>query len=145
MPGDVPIRVDPLIAHRRNRKRSRSGSRILWLALLAGLVVLGFIGMVMTNQGQRKAVRAAIGYIDDPAVLENEYAKYMGQPLKDANIRDQYNKAASLVSQHDYPGAIQLLEGILPQATVPVLYNNLGVLYEQVNDRARSINAFREA
>src|SRR5262249_53078549 len=128
-----------------SRKRSRRGARVLWLAALAAILLVGFVGMVLVRQSHRVAVRTEIGYIDDVSTLENEFVKYMGQPLKDANIREQFSNAASLVSQRDYSGAIALLEGILPQAAVPVLYNNLGVLYEQTNDRDRSINAFREA
>ena len=38
-----------------------------------------------------------------------------------------------------------MLEQVAKVAAVPVVFNNLGVLYAEFNDRSRSINAFREA
>ena len=38
-----------------------------------------------------------------------------------------------------------LLEQVSKVAAVPVVFNNLGVLYVELNDKSRAINAFREA
>ena len=38
-----------------------------------------------------------------------------------------------------------LLEQVSKVAAVPVVFNNLGVLYAELNDKSRAINAFREA
>ena len=49
------------------------------------------------------------------------------------------------MSSGDYSNAVGLLEQVSKTAAVPVVFNNLGVLYAELNDKARSINAFREA
>jgi hypothetical protein len=45
----------------------------------------------------------------------------------------------------DYTSAVRFLEPVSKVAAVPVVFNNLGVLYAELNDPSGAINAFREA
>jgi hypothetical protein len=62
----------------------------------------------------------------------------------DAELEQKFQQANDWVSAGDDAGAVSLLEEISRQARVPAIFNNLGVLYARLNDRARAINAFRE-
>jgi hypothetical protein len=49
------------------------------------------------------------------------------------------------IAAQDYESAAILLESISQEAALPIVFNNLGVVYAQLNDRSRAITAFREA
>ena len=85
------------------------------------------------------------GYIARVDALDQEYARFYGRPLKDAELRSQFRRAAERMLAKDYPTAASLLETVARQASVPVVFNDLGLLYAQLDDRARAINAFRNA
>jgi len=129
---------------RKKRRRRSLAERYWWLAIpavaISGLIVF----LLAANEPHRSSTPLA-GYVEDPVLLEEQYARFNGKQLKDENVRQQFQLAAQLARQHDYRGAVSLLEGIAGQAGVPLLFNDLGVLYELLNDRARAINAFREA
>ena len=91
------------------------------------------------------AVRPISGYTSNTATVLQEYLHFYGKPLNNADIERLCNQANQRVAAKDYSNAVGLLEQVSKVAAVPVVFNNLGVLYAEVNDRSRSINAFREA
>jgi len=85
------------------------------------------------------------GYIASSQVLNQEYFQFEGKSLRDLGLQQQFDHAAILAGRGDFKGAIALLEGIAKQCAVPVVFQDLGVLYAQLNDHRRALNAFREA
>jgi len=137
--------TNPAATRVRKKRRRRSAlERFWWIAVLvvgAGLVALF---SVLLREPHR-APPLSLSYIGDPVILDQQFARFHGKPLKDENIRQQFQQAAQLVQARDYRGAVSLLEGIASQAGVPVVFNDMGALYEQLNDRTRAVAAFREA
>jgi tetratricopeptide (TPR) repeat protein len=85
------------------------------------------------------------GYLGDPSALELEYAHYYGKALANAALKHDFELAGERVAARDYPSAVALLEEIAKTAAVPQVFNDLGVLYAELNDKSRAINSFREA
>jgi tetratricopeptide (TPR) repeat protein len=85
------------------------------------------------------------GYITDPAKLEEEYLQFTGKPLEDAAATQQFEQATSFMLLGNYSNAVILLESTSRQAAVPVVFNNLGVLYRKLKDGPHAIKAFRDA
>ncbi len=77
--------------------------------------------------------------------MKEEYAHFYGKPLNNAEVERTFEQAGQRVSAREFGDAAGLMEQVSKVAAVPVVFNNLGVLYAQVNDKARAINAFREA
>jgi hypothetical protein len=138
------IAPEPIIRKRR-RRRARQVS--LWpIALLVALaVVAGAVVWSVMGRVSRPAVRGLEGYVDNADVVEQQYNRLYNRPLSDPLVRQDFRYAGELVSRRDYAGAIPVLERITKQASVPVVLNNLGVLYAIRNDNSRAVNAFRAA
>ncbi len=85
------------------------------------------------------------GYIYGGFSLSEEYARYYRKPLADDALLAKFAEADRLCSRGDYRGAVALLEAISAVVPLPVVYNDLGVLYAELKDKSRAINAFREA
>lgn len=121
------------------RIRSWGASTIL-LAVLAAAILLHWFWKPRTA-----AIHRLAGYISDAAVLQKEYVRFHGKPLPAADVRQQFEDAAMWVQHGDYARALDVLQAGLKQAELPVMFNDLGVLYLQTSDRARALSAFREA
>ena len=65
--------------------------------------------------------------------------------MNNPEIERLCNQANERVAAKDYSSAVGLLEQVVKIAAVPAVFNNLGVLYAGLNDRSRSIGAFRDA
>jgi hypothetical protein len=129
---------------RRKRPESSLFARLWWVGLLAVAIVVGVLTFRMRPDGARHPF-ILTGYITSVMSLEQEYARYQGRLLKDPEVQRQFEQAGALMSKHDYSGAAALLEAVSKKAAVPVVFNNLGVLYAELQDRSRTVNAFREA
>lgn len=129
----------------RKKRRRRPFVVRHWRALailpaaLAGAIVLSRI------IGWPGPAPRLTGYIGDAGSLRTEYAHYLGKPLTAVEIQHQFEQAAARVRKSDYSGAAQLLEDSARQAPIPVIFNDLGIVYVQLNDPSRAIGAFREA
>ena len=101
---------------------------------------------LVASQSQSAGRRPAhLGLYSNTATVLQEYLHFYGKPLANAEIERLCNQANERVAAKDYSNAVGMLEQVAKVAAVPAVYNNLGVLYAEVNDRSRSINAFREA
>jgi hypothetical protein len=109
------------------------------VAALAALLVYGEINW------RHRTVHQLNGYIGDSRTLDAEYVHFLGTPLRTVEIRHQFEQAAGCVEKGDYYCATTLLEQTAKYAPLPVVFNDLGVLYAQLNDPSRAVNAFREA
>jgi hypothetical protein len=84
-------------------------------------------------------------YVSDNAALEQEYGHYYGRPIADSLIPSRFREAADLASKRNYPGASAVLEMLSRDASVPVVYSDLGIVYASLGDNARAVEMFREA
>ena len=80
-----------------------------------------------------------------PGLTRNPDQQYQGKGIEDADVLRQWQEAAADVRNAQYADALARLEAAAQQAQVPVVFNNLGVLYAKLNDGPRAIQAFREA
>jgi hypothetical protein len=85
------------------------------------------------------------GYLGAARILEDEYLKYHGKRLHDDDLLHRFESATERMAHQDYETAAQILERVSQDAALPVVFNNLGVLYARLNERPQAINAFREA
>jgi len=85
------------------------------------------------------------GYVGSAQVFERETARFYGPAAKNVDAEEKFQLAAESVSKHDYGGAAALLEEAAKQASLPVIFNDLGVIYAHLEDPTRTVNAFREA
>src|ERR1035441_1253540 len=85
------------------------------------------------------------GYIAGAQNMTQEYQRFYGKPLGNAEVERAFEQADLRVRAKDFSTAVGLLEQVSKVAAVPVVFNDLGVLYAELNDKSRAINAFREA
>ena len=135
---------------RKKKKRRRSLVLKYWcLPPVLGCVAM--IGWLATGpQWSRARIlrpwgKPVAGYVADTRKLTQEYRNFYGKALNNAEIERGFEQASQRVSLNDYSTAVGLLEQVSKVASVPVVFNNLGVLYAALNDESRAINAFREA
>jgi hypothetical protein len=128
------------------KKKSHSRGWYGWLVPAVVILAGGIMWLVMWRAPRRNARAPSLpGYIGNLATVEREYARFHGKELKNPEVAQQFEQAAQEVVRHDYVGAATLLESAAKQAAVPVVFNDLGVVYGALNDRSRALNAFREA
>ena len=139
-------------AYRRKKKKKSIRSRVRkywWLApVLAGAVSIGWLATGPRFWGPRVLSKAGApmkGYIGSLDTLKQEYLHFHGKPLKNPAVERLFGLANQRIALQDYESAALLLETVANDAAVPVIFNDLGVLYAQLNDRSRAINSFREA
>ncbi len=135
---------NPTPITRRGRNRPSLLSRFWWLGLVALAVAVGGASFLFRprDSGQAQPIE---GYLMDPGDLAREYARLQGKPLESSAAETDFQQATVRMLHRDNAGAAALLEQVAKVAPVPVVYNDLGVLYAELNDRARAVYAFRQA
>jgi hypothetical protein len=128
---------------RRKRKRSSLLRRFWWVGLIALAIAVASASYYFRPRFQ--SAQPVEGYVMDPSVLAGEYARWQGKPLESPDVQSKFQQASVRMLHRDYAGAAALLEAVAKVAADPVVYNNLGVLYAKLDDRARAVNAFRQA
>jgi len=121
--------------------------RFSWLVggFLGLLALAAGVGWLVWMAHRPASAGEMAGYITDAAVVEREYAAAHGRLLADAEVRQLFQRATELARKRQYRDSVALLEATSKKAAVPVVFNNLGVLYALLGDRSRMLNAFREA
>ncbi|MBS1858532.1 MAG: hypothetical protein JST11_24400 [Acidobacteria bacterium] len=137
--------------HRVRHKRPVSKVRRYWW-LAPVLLGVAFILWLATGPqwtsprvGKGTALDLPHGYISAFGVVAEEYKRYYGKALQDHSMGGQFDQSTRLMKDHSYSMAAQSLEAIAQKASVPSVYNNLGLAYLALNDRGNAVNAFREA
>jgi hypothetical protein len=123
-------------------------ARYWWVGLILAAVVVGawLTGSPRASStGGAASSKIPAGYIASVATVAEEYTRFHGKVFVMPEVEQELQQANSRVAAQDYGAAVSVLEEVSKQVAVPVIFNNLGVLYAQLNDRARAINAFREA
>ena len=135
-------------------KKKKKSSRTLvrrywWLApVVAGVVFLGYLATGPRLFGPRVLTRTGApikGYISEVNTLKEEYLRFHGKQLRNPQVEQRFQLVNDKITAQDYESAALLLESVSQEAALPVVFNNLGVVYAQLNDRSRAIGAFREA
>ena len=140
----------PLVKRKKKTKQNRSLVRKYWW-LVPVLACVGMIGWLATGpRWSRTRIgpstgRMMPGYISGAQNMTQEYLRFYGKPLSNAEVESAFEQADQRVRAKDYSTAAGLLEQVSKVAAVPVVFNDLGVLYAELNDKSRAINAFREA
>lgn len=142
--------MTPAPPSQRTRKKVRTHRRRplivrFWWMLPMVAVALGAGWWLLKQIPEKNHARALVGYVTQVGLLDQEYARYHGVALKDGDARAQFQQAARLQASGEYNGALLLLETVVKKAEVPVVFNDMGVLYAALGDRARAINSFRDA
>jgi len=130
-----------------HRRRRPPYLRNTLIALLV-LTVIIFAGITAGRLLHRPAhsLKGSLeGYVSNPSALTTEYARFKGKSPQDAGMAADFASAAALAQKGDFDGALSLLDTLSKHAAVPVVFNDMGVLYAAIDDRARAINSFREA
>jgi hypothetical protein len=115
--------------------------------VLVALLVLGVLwGMrwVSRNRPVASSVTMPGGYLSDISALRTEYSRYYGKPIEESALENRFRQATDFMGKSNLPGASSSLELLSRKAALPVVYNNLGVVYYSLGDYARAADAFRE-
>jgi hypothetical protein len=140
----------PLVKRKKKKNQYRPLVRKYWW-LVPVLACVGMIGWLATGpQWSRPRIspptgRMMPGYIAGAQNITQEYQHFYGKPLNNAEVERAFEQAGQRMRAMDYSNAVGLLEQVSKVAAVPVVFNNLGVLYAELNDKSRAINAFRDA
>jgi hypothetical protein len=84
------------------------------------------------------------GYSADVSVLRRQFEHAAAMPL-DSKFRKTFEQAANFANRGEYDQALALLEPAAKQVPLPVLLNDIGILYQRRKDFARAIRSFRQA
>jgi hypothetical protein len=140
----------PPVVRMKKTRQNRSLVRRYWW-LVPVLACVGMIGWLATGpRWSRSRIgpptgRMMPGYIAGAQNMTQEYQRFYGKPLGNSEVERAFEQADQRVRARDYSSAAGLLEQVSKVAAVPVVFNNLGVLYAELSDKSRAINAFREA
>src|ERR1039458_1251452 len=131
--------------HRRHRGKSPWIRRVCCFILLPsiGLSAQWIYSWWTSPPGPRQP--GLPGYITSADSLRQEFLRFQGKPVGDPAIERDFDRASDLMNQGEYPSSAVLLEAVAKSAPLPVVYNNLGVLYVKLNDGLKAVGAFREA
>ena len=140
-----PTTEKPHRGLRVRRKRRRHGIKRVFQDLVLPLLLVAAVAAVF---GVRYLSRLSTteklpGYNSSTQTLSQEYFQFEGRSLRDLGISQQFEQATALAGRGDFNAAIHLLEGISKECAVPIVFQNLGVLYARTNDHRRALNAFR--
>lgn len=131
-------------SERPRRPRRRRKSRMSYLILGVATIAAGSLAAKWFF-ARPVATHSLPGFVGSARVVLQEYGKFKGKSPNGGNVADQFEHAATLQTHGDYQGALAVLEPLSKDAAVPVVFNDLGVLYAALHDRSRAVNAFREA
>jgi hypothetical protein len=140
----------PPVKRKKKTRQKPSLVRKYWW-LVPVLACVGMIAWLATGpRWSRTPIgpstgRMMPGYIAGAQNMTREYQRFYGKPLGNAEVERAFEQADLRVRARDYSNAAGLLEQVSKVAAVPVVFNDLGVLYAVLNDKSRAINAFREA
>jgi hypothetical protein len=118
---------------------------VLFIAIVL-MVTLGDALLIYAiRTAQRPALHHVTGYISDVATLQVEYAHYHVEPRRADEIQRQFQQAAAWTDRGNFSQAAQLLDAASKDAPLPVIFNDLGLLYEKLNDPGHAIHSFQQA
>ncbi len=127
------------------RKRRRRRHKPWWQARWLGITLLIAAAAAAALYLWPASRTPLAGYLPDVGILRAEYRHFFSKTLSDPDVVRQFSQAAELVQVRRYQSAIALLEGVADVTPLPVVFNDLGVLYAAIKDRTRAVRSFRKA
>jgi tetratricopeptide (TPR) repeat protein len=142
--------AEPELNRKRKKKKQSPVWKYWWLApMFAGLAIVIWVATGprwsragISSSSEQKPLS---GYLGSFSSLEREYAHYQGKPLDNPEVKRDFELAAKRIAAQDYTGAIPFLEKVAETAAVPQIFNNLGVVYAEIGDKAKAFSAFSQA
>jgi hypothetical protein len=116
----------------------------LWV-VPAVLLLFGGAAWFVRSARVRPPTGPLAGYESNVDVLGRQYRQFHGKLLHNPEVEQLFIQAAQLTAGRKYVAAADLLQRASKDAALPVVFNNLGVLYVEMADRSRALAAFREA
>jgi len=116
--------------------------RDLWIPLVFAAAVLAILAVRFV--AHMAPVVQLVGYVGNPETLQQEYLQFEGKPLPNAAAAQEFQYASSLAGKGQFGNATALLEALSKRCAVPVVFYDLALLYAQMNDHNKAVNAFRE-
>jgi hypothetical protein len=129
-----PAELEPLPGSRRY---------IWWI--LAGIGLGICLAAAYYMRPRPLVIQPLPGYLTDYHLLIDEYRRYYNAPLRNDSTQRDFASATTFMGEHEYQRAVSHLERVAQVAAVPVVWNNLGVLYFQLGDRTHASDAFSKA
>jgi len=83
-------------------------------------------------------------FIGNITVIENQYLQFYGAPPT-VEVKQQLVQAIELASNQQYERALEVFLKIPADRRVPAMWNDLGVVYERLNDVANARAAYQAA
>ena len=83
-------------------------------------------------------------FIGSLVVIENQYLQFYGA-LPTVDVKQQLVQAIELVNNQQYDRAVELFVKIPPEMRVPAVWNDLGVVFERLNDLTNARAAYQAA
>ena len=148
LPTDSKPTASPQGKGARRRRHRDKPPWILRFWWMISLVAIALFALWISPQWTSRPASRYLplpGYITDADSLRQEFLRFQGKSLGDPAIERDFDRAADLMKQGEYPAAAVLLETVALSAQLPVVYNNLAVLYVKLNDGTKAVGAFREA
>jgi hypothetical protein len=134
--------VEPTIVR---KKRKRTKYPLHWAITPLVVLVASTWGWRHMSPSPPKGEFVVPGYITSTVIFEQENGHFYGPAVKNGDAEEKFQLAADLMSKRDYGGASALLEEAGKQAALPIIFNDLGVLYTRMDNPARAVYDFREA
>jgi hypothetical protein len=127
------------------KKRIRPKYPPHWLIIpLLVLAPCAWFGWRLFGPGSDQGPFVLPGYITSKAVFEREAQHFYGKAFSSPDAEEKFLMAAESMSNHDLGGALTLLEEASKQVAIPVIFNDLGVLFAKLDRAPLAVNAFRE-
>jgi hypothetical protein len=141
--GDVYPAPRP--AQKRVRRRRRRPLLIRYWWAIPMLALVWCVPAIWQWAFNPRSTYAPLpGYIEDSSKVEAEYLNFTGKVL-DPAATAQFGHANQLMRGANYINAAMVLEAVAKDIPVPVVFNDLGVLYARIKDGPRALRAFRDA
>jgi hypothetical protein len=110
----------------------------------AGIGVAGSMAVIAVVVFALFARDSGPVFIGSLVVIENQYLQLYGA-LPTADVKQQLAQAIELVNNQKYDRAREIFVKIPPEMRVPAVWNDLGVVFERLNDLANARAAYQSA
>jgi tetratricopeptide (TPR) repeat protein len=110
----------------------------------AGLGLAGSLGLIGIAAFALLTRDSGPVFIGNITYIENQYQQLNSAPLA-AELRQHIEQAIALASQQQFDRALEAFSKVPADARVPAVWNDLGVVYEKLNEPARARAAYQAA
>jgi TIR domain-containing protein len=110
----------------------------------AGIGVAGSMAVIAVVVFALFARDSGPVFIGSLVVIENQYLQFYGA-LPTVDVKQQLAQAIELVNNQQYDRALEVFVKIPPDLRVPAVWNDLGVVFERLNDPANARAAYQSA